>query len=179
MTSRRLFFFLLLPGLLCAGTLPGQVIRVKKGRLRAQLSPDSMALTASPASLTFSVPGNGVGYASGPVNITLSYNFTTNRIYGLYAYFSSTTALTDGASPAHIITTAMFFGQCSTGSPTSYAPFTTSGYYSANSLWVYQSAAQTGTGSRTDALNLAISLNGSNVPAGNYTGTMVLQAYAF
>ena len=93
----------------------------------------------------------------------------------LYGYFSSTTALTN-VSGASIPSSAVF-GQCTTGSPTTFTAFTASdsnGMGAGSSLLIWRTTNLVSLGAgRTDTLSLEINLQGvPQTPAGTYTGTV-------
>jgi hypothetical protein len=116
------------------------------------------------------------------VTVTTAWNvvgiLTTMNLYGYFT--SSTSALTDGRSTPDLIPSSAVFGKVSTGVPTSYTAFTQTapfGGAGAGLELLNATAFLSLDGSRTDVLDLEINLSSlPKLPAGNYTGTLTLQA---
>ena len=173
---------LLLAGLLVetAKALPAQVVRVRARPLYS--IPGTLTVSATPASINFTLVNGGVATGSMPISITSGYLLSLGATVQLWAYFSTASALTESAGPG-IIPVANMWGQCSTGLPTSYTAFTqTSPFSGATALEIYSQAAGIGLlVSRTDVLNMKVDLSTviATLPADTYTGTLLLEAYAF
>jgi hypothetical protein len=140
-------------------------------------------------SLTLTLSGNAVnfnlvaGSASNPgsTSITATTSWVLNQtigVIGVYAFFgSSTAALTDGAGnnipsadfqisnnggALNPLTNTVPFGGANAGMPLSYTLI-----------------LGNGRGSRTDTMKFNINLSPiPNLPAGDYTGTLTIQAQA-
>ncbi len=180
--------FLLAPLLVC-GLAQAQAVRVGKPLAQAsgatpQTAVSSLSLTASPASVSFQLAAGKVAAGSTAVNITTTWGGTfclltcTINVYGYFA--SSTAALTSASAD---IPTSEILGEVPTGIPTTYTAFTQTNPFGGGgaSLQLVQQSffLLTGGGSRTDALSLEINLaNQPQLPAGNYTGTLYIQAQA-
>ena len=95
----------------------------------------------------------------------------------VYAYFSSASALTDGAGDN--IPTSSVLGSINAGA---YASFTGgTGPFGVNSLQVFSQtvgAAGTFNASHSDNVALQINTTGLGLPAATYTGTLNIQAQA-
>jgi hypothetical protein len=151
----------------------------------------SLTVTATPGLVSFTLVKGGVALGSAPVVITTTLNGVSllNSV-SLYGYFSTAAAaLTDGAATPDNIPSSAVLGQDTSGSPTSYTAFTQSqpvGTPGA-SLLIYTTTsfltlgcAPTTASCRTDSLNLEINLSAlPQLPAGTYTGTLILVAQAF
>lgn len=143
----------------------------------------TLTIQASPAFVNFALVSGGTAQGSSGVTITTSWNvlgiLPTLEVDGFFT--SSTAALTDGRSPAHLIPSSAVLGQVTTGVPTSYTPFTQTTTLGTAGAGLQLVNTNLGllvlTGNRTDVLNLQINLSGvSNLPAGTYTGTLTIQA---
>ncbi len=179
--SRRALWliFALLTGAHAAAR--GQVIRtLPKGVARPQAGitlGGTATVTASPGSTTFKpLVQGGISAATNAIVLTTKVSgLSLVSSVSLYGYFASTTALTN-ASGASIPSSAVF-GQCTTGSPTSFTAFTGSdsnglGAGSSLLIWKTTNLVTLGAG-RTDSLSLQINLQSvPQTPAGTYTGTV-------
>ena len=106
---------------------------------------------------------------------------TTRTTVKTYAYFaSSTTALTDGGTPANIIGSIDVLGSINSGTNTAFTG--ASPFAAASSLTVFSLTIASGNANRnsshTDTLGLSIDTTGDNLPAATYTGTLIIQAQA-
>lgn len=147
---------------------------------------ESLTVTATPNAVTFNLVAGGKSTGSAPVAITTTWALNSNRsTVTLTGYFSSAAAAltSGGASPANIPTSEVF-GEVTTGTPTTYTAFTQSprrnglGVAGASLVLFTQAITKANRSShRTDNLNLQINLAGNpQLPAGQYTGTLNLQA---
>ena len=171
-----------------------QALRVqpKPMRVRPELvcALCTLSISATPALVNFTLVRGGIALASAPIVITTTMNgVTVLGTLSLYGYFGTTTAaLTDGRATPNNIPSSAVLGQDTTGSPTSYTAFTQSQVVGTPgaSLLIYTAPVVLSLGCspvtascRTDSLNLEINLSTlPQLPAGNYTGTLILQAQA-
>ncbi len=141
---------------------------------------ESLTLAVSPGTVNFTLVPNGTANGNSAVSITTTWVLARTRTsVSVYAYFTSTTALTDGGTPANTVATSKFNGNINGAV---YSAFTGgSSPWGANSLLVYtQSLGGAGTfnSSHTDTLGLQVDTTGLSLPAGTYTGTLNIQAQA-
>ncbi|HEX6822445.1 MAG TPA: hypothetical protein VF123_10345 [Candidatus Sulfotelmatobacter sp.] len=137
----------------------------------------TLGLSANAVSFTLAA-GSPTNAGSASVTATTTWTLQPGRTaVGVYAYFTTTTALTDGAGN-NIPSSAFFVADNANPSTalTSNTPWSTgSGLQMAN-------VAITGTNrssSRTDAMTFNIDLSSlPQLPAATYTGTLNIQAQA-
>jgi hypothetical protein len=139
---------------------------------------ESLTVSASPATVNFTLASSGTANGSAPVAITTSWTLGKARTsMKVFAYFSSANALTDGAGDN--IPTSSVLGNVDA---TSYAPFTGgTGPFGVNSIQVFSQAvgaAGTFNSTHSDSVALQINTTGLALPAGTYTGTLNIQAQA-
>jgi hypothetical protein len=139
---------------------------------------ESLTVSASPATVNFTLAASGTSNGSAPVAITTTWTLGKTRTsMKLFAYFSSTTALTDGAGDN--IPTSSVLGSINAGA---FAPFTGgTGPFGVNSIQVFsQVVGAAGTFNSTHSDNVALQINttGLALPAATYTGTLNIQAQA-
>jgi hypothetical protein len=139
---------------------------------------ESLTLTVSPTTVTFVLVPSGTANGNLPVNITTTWVLGPTRTSLItYAYFTSTTALTDAGTD--VIPTSKFNGSINGGA---YSAFTGgAGPFGVNSKQVYSHgafAAGQYNGAHADTLGLQIDTTGLNLPAGAYSGTLNIQAQA-
>lgn len=144
----------------------------------------TVALTGV-SSVSFSLTPGGAVTGDNPVTIETSWVLQPSRTaVKLVGYFDSTNALSDAGPPAANISTSNVLGQVTTGTPTSFTAFTQtiSGIGTAGASLELFSETITGANknkTRADNLNLKIDLTSADQqPAGNYTGTLRIQAIA-
>jgi len=147
--------------------------------LNATLS-ESLTLSVAPNTVNFTLVPNGTANGNSAVSITTTWVLARTRTtVSVYAYFTSTTALTDGGTPANTVATSKFNGNINGGA---YSAFTGgSSPWGANSILVYTKSlggAGTFNSSHTDTLGLQVDTTGLTLPAGTYTGTLNIQAQA-
>lgn len=166
-----------------------QAIRVNRRQMsvRPDTAVNSLSVSVSPSSVSFSLVSNGVATGNSAIQINTSWSpgfCTPTCTINLYGYFANgTAALTEPVTGANIPSSAVL-GQVPTGTPTTYAAFTQTGPLggSAASLLLLSDVEVTHTShqSRTDALSLEIDLSSQpTLPAGTYTGTLYVQAQTF
>jgi hypothetical protein len=139
---------------------------------------ESLTVSATPGIVNFTLASTGTSTGSAPVAITTTWALGKTRTsVKVFAYFSGTTALTDGSGDN--IPTSNVLGAVGVGA---YAPFTGgSAVFNVNSIQVANQAigaAGTFNSSRTDNLSLEIVTTGLALPAATYTGTLNVQAQA-
>ncbi|MGD0909004.1 MAG: hypothetical protein ABSA96_15590 [Candidatus Acidiferrales bacterium] len=139
---------------------------------------ESLTVSASPATVNFTLAASGTSNGSAPVAITTTWALGKTRTsVKVYAYFTGTTALSDGAGD--IIPTSSVLGSINSGA---YAPFTGgAATFNVNSLLVLSQtigAAGTFNSSHSDNVALQINTTGLALPAATYTGTLNVQAQA-
>jgi hypothetical protein len=139
---------------------------------------ESLTISAGPALVNFTLVPNGSATGSAPVSITTSWALAKTRTsVALYAYFTSATALTDGAGDN--IPTSSVTGSVNGGAA---AAFTATTPFSANGLTVFtQALTSTGPFNSShgpDTVGLTINTTGLALPAATYTGILTIQAQA-
>jgi hypothetical protein len=139
---------------------------------------ESLTVSASPATVNFTLVASGTANGSAPVAITTTWSLAKARTtMKVYAYFSSANALNDGAGDN--IPTSSVLGSVNAGA---YAPFTGgTGAFGVNSIQVFsQAVGAAGTYNSTHSDNVALQINttGLALPAATYTGTLNVQAQA-
>ncbi len=176
-----------------------QALRVQSGVVRfrpAPVRPDlicvlcTLTVSATPTSVSFALVKGGTASASAPIVITTTlYGVSALSSLTLYGYFStSSAALTDGRATPDNIPASAILGEVPTGTPTSYTPFTQSDAVgtAGATLQLFSTSSLLSLGClpvtavcRSDSLSLEISLASlPQLPAGTYTGTLILQAQA-
>jgi len=146
---------------------------------------ESLTISATPASVNFTLVAGGTAVGSAPVVITSNWILSTTRAnVKLYAWFATpTAALTDGLSTPDNIPSSEVLGQVTSSTPTSYTAFTQSNTVgTANGgllLYTQTLTSSNRSSNRTDNLNLEINLGAQpQLPAGSYTGLLNIQAQA-
>jgi hypothetical protein len=145
----------------------------------------SLSIAASPTTATFTLVSNGVSNTQS-VTVTTSWLVVGlgSDPLDIYGYFTSpSNALQNTASSSFLIPSSAVYGQV-TGTAAlvgALTPFTqatpevsASGLHLASNS---QAFLLLGLGSQTNTLSLQINLSGQpQLPAGSYTGTLMLQA---
>jgi hypothetical protein len=147
---------------------------------------ESISVSATPSTVSFTLVAGGTAVGSAPVAITTTWVLASSRAnVVLDGYFaSSSAALSGSASPVVNIPSSEVYGLMSTGSPTTYTAFsanTALGPTGAGLLLFTQALTSSNRNSnRTDNLSLEINLTAQpQLPAAsNYTGSLFLQAQA-
>jgi hypothetical protein len=139
---------------------------------------ESLTLAVTPNAVSFTLVPSGTANGNNPVSVTTTWVLGTARTsLNVYAYFTSTTALSDAGGD--IIPTSKFNGSINGGT---YSAFTGgTGPFGANSKVVYTRAiggAGTFNSAHTGTVGLQIDTTGLNLPAGSYSGTLNIQAQA-
>jgi len=162
---------------------PTHAVSAMRGTLRpaSLLGTTTIALSATPTTVSFTLVANGSAVANNAIAITSTVTLPLSTSINVYGYFvTSTTALTGSASGSKIPTSAVY-GIVPTGVPTGYTAFTQTGPFGgANaSLLLVALSGITVLHIETDNLTLKINLSGVPIPADTYTGTMYIQGQAF
>ena len=170
---------ILLASLLSHDAARAQWVKLNSTRqVRPQLSLGSLSVSASPSSVSMTLIPGSQSTASPAITITNLLSLTALGTFSLYASFSSTSALT--TAQGDTIPASAVFGKCS-GSA-GYASFTQLGPLgTSTSLLLYTtSSLATLLLNQTQTCSLMIDLTGlPRLPAGTYSGTLIIQAQAF
>lgn len=172
----------LLAGFLCIGT-SAQVKSVGPARPNPRITVgDTITVTASPSAVSFALVSKGIAQGSSAVTVTTTWSgISLLSSLDLYAFFSSSAAALSGGSPVVQIPSSNVLGKDTTGLPTSFTSFTQGTPMAGASLHLYStSSILTLGGTHVDNLTLEISLTSiPQLPAGTYSGVLLLQAQAF
>jgi hypothetical protein len=171
------FTALLLVGPSTAGAQVGLTSNVATVALtatkNATLTVSPNASTATLASITDNSNANNFS----PVSLTTAWNLTAGSSVRLIGWFATPAqALANGAD---LIPSSKVEGRVGAAA---YAPFTSGAVggvgVAGGSLQLFSQAVAAGSylGSRTDQLDLRLDLTGTTTIAGDYTGTLNLQA---
>ena len=140
--------------------------------------PESLTISATPASVNFTLAASGTAAGSAQISVTTAWALLATRSsVTLYAFASSATAaLTDGSG--HNIPAANLTGSPNGGAFSSFtgnSPFGTG-----TSLTIFTQAITTSNlnTTRTDTLNLNINTTGLSLPVATYTGVLTIRAQA-
>ncbi len=135
---------------------------------------ESLTVTASPGTVNFALATSGPAIGSAPIAITTAWALGSGRTsVNLIAYFTTASALTDGAG--HNIPPANVSGSVDGGA---FTPFISVGPFSILRVFSQAVAAGSYNSSRNDSLNLKIDTTGLGLPVGTYTGVLNIQALA-
>lgn len=139
---------------------------------------ESVTIAAGPGTVNFALVPNGPAAGSAPVTVTTSWALIKTRTsVKLYAYFASANALNDGAGDN--IPNTSVKGSINGGA---LAAFSTATPYGGNfGLTVFNQAIAAANANSThgpDTIALTIDTTGLGIPAGTYTGTLILEAQA-
>jgi len=142
----------------------------------------SVSLTGG-STVSFALVPGGNATGSVPVGITTSWVLKPTRTaVKLVGYFDTTDALTDTVTSTNHIASANVLGRVATGTPTTFTAFTStvSGIGTPGASLELFSEGIGGSNkneTRTDSLDLEIDLTSvPQQPAGDYTGTLRIQA---
>ena len=170
--------------ILASNLAAAQAVRITREKVSPQSAVSSLTISVSPATVNFNLVSGGTSTGSNPIAVTTTWGgslclFTCT--INLYAYFVDANAALSGGSPAVNIPSSEVLGQVTTGTPTTFTPFTQTnpvgGAGASLKLFQQSSVLYWGGGSRTDALNLQINLSSQpQLPAGTYSGTLFIQA---
>jgi hypothetical protein len=137
-----------------------------------------VAVAAFPANVNFALVNGAVATGSTPITITTTWDISPSvGNLTLYGFFSTATAaLSNGAG--NNIASSRVNGSVNGGA---FAPFTGISPYAAGSslqIFMFRVIGNNRRGTRNDTLNLQIDLTGAVLPAGTYSGTLLIQAQA-
>ena len=141
---------------------------------------ESLSLSAAPGTVNFTpLNSNGVTNGDSAITINTAWVLQTAKsdVY-VYAYFASTTALTNTADATYTIPVGSVSGSVDGGAATA---FTGTSPFAAGSSLDVAHVNITGVNknsSQSDTLDLSIDTTGAGLPAGTYTGTLFIQAQA-
>jgi len=142
----------------------------------AQGSP-SLTVTATPALVNFTLVPNGIANGTPAVSIATAWSLNASSRVSLYAYFTNSgSALRDAAGDK--ISAASVSGSVNGGV---FRAFTQSSPFAASSsITIFSRRINTNDlqDQRTDTLDLRINTGGLTLPAGSYSGLLVIQAQA-
>ncbi len=164
-------------------TMVGQAIKVIPKGMTSNTDMSTLSVSASPSQVSFNLVSRGTTSGNSPVSITTTWTgLSSGGTVNLYGYFISVSAALTGSLSTAAIPSSAISGQMTTGLPTSYTAFTQTNPLggAGASLKLFSAGTGSGSGSRTDALNLTIDLSSlPELPADTYTGTLVIQAQEF
>ena len=151
--------------------------------LNAVLNP-LLAVNATPFTVNFAMQPGASDIGDSPITINTRWILPfvpgkPNINLSLYAYFTApAAALTNGLG--NNIPASKVSGSINGGA---YAAFTTASPFSAASLVIFAQQIKTtpgnpGSGQRIDSLDMQIDTSGLGLPAGTYTGVLVIRAQA-
>jgi hypothetical protein len=137
-----------------------------------------VGVAAFPANVNFALVNGAVATGSTPITITTTWDVSPSvGNLTLYAYFSAATAALSNGAGINIASSRVS-GSVNGGA---FAPFTgLSPFAAGSSLQVFRLRiiGSNRRGTRNDTLNLQIDLTGAVLPAGTYSGTLLIQAQA-
>ncbi|HXU22051.1 MAG TPA: hypothetical protein VN788_15820 [Verrucomicrobiae bacterium] len=139
---------------------------------------ETLTVSATPGTVNFNLVPSGPVSGTTPVSITTQWALASTRTkLAVWAYFSTTTALTNGAGN-NIPNTSVSGNPDSTG----LQPFSATNPFNglATGVQIYNTAitAANVNSTHSDSLNLQIDTTGLNLPAGTYTGVLNIEAQA-
>lgn len=139
---------------------------------------ETVSVSAAPATVNFTpLNPNGVTNGDSPVTINTSWVLMPSRgNLNVYAYFASTTALTNSASATYTIPVSSVLGTVDAGSATAFTGNSPFGTGTSLSIATVGIIGNNKNSSRSDTLALQIDTTGAGLPAGTYTGTLFVQA---
>jgi hypothetical protein len=134
----------------------------------------TLTVSATPSSVNFTLPRNGVASGTSQITITTQWLVSVPPLtITLYAFTGSTTAaLTDGAG--HNIPTSKVSGSANGGSFTSFTG--TSSFAAGRSITIFTQSTLSIAGSRNDTLGLRIDTTSLALPPATYQGTLTIRA---
>jgi len=147
---------------------------------------ESLTVSVSPSTVSFSLVPGGTAMGSAPVAITTTWVLASTRAAITLdgSFGTSTAALTGSSLPTVSIPSLAVYGLMSTGLPVTFTAFTADtalGTVGAGlPLFIQVLTSTNRSSSRTD--NLTLEINLTTMPqlpaASNYTGSLFLQAQA-
>lgn len=144
---------------------------------------ETLTIVPNVTNVNFTLVAGQTATGSVPVQIVTTWVLKQSRsAVNLYGWFvTPAIALTDGLSPANNISSTLVLGQVTTGAPTTFTAFTQTNALGTASggleLFAQSITSSNRSSTRTDSLNLEINLSTLlQLPAGTYTGTLMLEA---
>jgi hypothetical protein len=139
---------------------------------------ESVTIAAGPGTVNFTLVPNGPAAGSAPVTVTTSWALLKTRTsVKLYGYFASANALNDGAGDN--IPNTSVKASVNGGALTA---FNTGTPYGGNFGMTFFNQAITAANANSshgpDSIALTIDTTGLALPAGTYTGTLIIEAQA-
>jgi hypothetical protein len=169
-------------GLLALAMVPRTYAQVNSNTANVNLNAvmnETLTVAATPGTVTFNLVPNGPVSGNSPVSITTQWALASGRTgVQLWAYFTNTTALTDGTGN-NIPNTSVSGNPNGAGLSQFNAANPFNGANTGVQVFNYaiSSAADLNV-TRTDSLALQIDTTGLGLPAGTYTGVLNIQAVA-
>jgi hypothetical protein len=141
---------------------------------------ESLTLSAAPGTVNFTpLNSNGTTNGDSAITIDTAWVLKTARtdVY-VYAYFASTTAMTNTSDATYTIPVGSVTGSVNGGAATAFTG--TSPFAVGSSLNVahVNITGVNKNSSESDSLALTVDTTGAGLPAGTYTGTLFVQAQA-
>jgi hypothetical protein len=139
---------------------------------------EKISVSALPGTVNFT-PLNSNGVTNGDSAVTIDTSWVLNPSRGslnVYAYFSSTTAMTNSADATYTIPSSSVDAAVNGGSATAFtgnSPFATG---SSLTIATVNIIGNNRNSSESDSLALSVDTTGAGLPAGTYTGTLYVQA---
>jgi hypothetical protein len=139
----------------------------------------SLTLTSlTPAQDFGTVTANSTTTALIPVTVTSAWTLGSGQTVKIFAYFNSASAAMTGTNTGTTIPVSAFTGSVDLGAAQAFSA--TNPFGGSNAIQIFSQTLNllTSVGGHLDTLNLTMNLNGVNVQADSYTGTMYIQAQA-
>ncbi len=165
--------------LLCLGETVAASAQIKlpAGPVPMAQPSSSLTVTATPGLVNFTLVPNGVANGTSVVSITTAWSLNPDAQVSLYAYFTTPgSALSDATGDN--ISAASVSGSVNGGA---FNAFTGNSPFAASSsitIFTQRIFGFNRSDQRTDTLNLQINTGGLTLPAGSYSGQLVIQAQA-
>lgn len=138
---------------------------------------ETLTVGATPATVNFTLVPSGTSAGSSAVTINTQWALASTRTsVSLYAYFSTTTALTDGVGDN--IPNTSVSGSADGGAMAAFSantPFVTG---TGMQIFTQAITAANVNSTHSDTLGLQINTTGLGLPAGTYTGVLNIEAQA-
>jgi hypothetical protein len=138
---------------------------------------ETLTVSAAPATVNFTpLNPNGVTNGDSAITINTAWVLASARadVY-VYAYFATTTALTNGTDNIPVSNVS---GSVNAGAPTAFTGNSPFGTGTSLSIVDQKITGTNKNSSRSDTLSLTVDTTGMGYSAGTYTGTLFIQADA-
>jgi hypothetical protein len=139
---------------------------------------ETVSVSAAPGTVNFT-PLDPNGVTNGDSAVTIDTAWVLNPSRGnldVYAYFASTTALTNTSDATYTIPVGSVQGQVNAGAPTAFTGNSPFAVGSSLPVATVSIIGNNKNSSRSDSLSLTVDTTGAGLPAGTYTGTLFVQA---